>query len=228
MARLPRYNIINQPQHIIQRGNSGQQIFFDPQDYQYYRDCLEAAAYNYNLKVHAFVLMPNHVHILATPGNPDTVSRTIQSIGRNYVQYFNECNQGVGTIWEGRYRATIVDSKSYLLTCSRYIELNPVRAGLAKTPKDYPWSSYSRNASNRSNELISPHNEYAKLGTSDKERASAYRALFKQKINSETIQTITEATLKGWVLGDARFARKIEKLCGRRATPLPKGRPRSK
>ena len=228
MARLPRYNIINQPQHIIQRGNSGQQIFFDPQDYQYYHDCLEAAAYNYDLKVHAFVLMPNHVHILATPGRLDTISRTIQSIGRNYVQYFNESNDGIGTIWEGRYRATVVDSKPYLLACSRYIELNPVRSGLAINPKDYPWSSYSRNASKRKNEMISPHREYLKLGTSDKERASAYRALFKQKMDAETIQTITDATLKGWALGNARFASKIEKLCGRRATQLPKGRPRSK
>ena len=228
MARLPRYNIINQPQHIIQRGSSGQQIFFDRQDYQYYYDCLDAAAYNYNLKIHAFVLMPNHVHILVTPTSRDTISRTIQSIGRNYVQYFNECNHGIGTIWEGRYRATVVDSKPYLLNCSRYIELNPVRAGLAKSPKDYPWSSYSRNASNRANEMISPHREYLNLGSSDKERARAYRALFRQKMDAETIQTITDATLKGWALGNARFASKIEKLCGRRATQLPKGRPRGK
>ena len=227
MARLPRYNIINQPQHIIQRGASGQRIFHEPQDYQYYQDCLDAAAYNNDLKVHAFVLMPNHVHILASPGSHNTISRTIQSIGRNYVQYFNECNRGSGTIWEGRYRATVIDCKQYLLTCSRYIELNPVRAGLAKTPKDYPWSSYARNANNQPNEMISPHNRYLKLGANEKERASAYRALFKQKIDDETINTITDATLKGWALGDARFASKIEKLCGRRATQLSKGRPRN-
>lgn len=226
MARLPRYNIVNQPQHIIQRGSSGQQVFFDTQDYQYFHDCLDTAAYNYGLKIHAFVLMPDHVHVLATPGSSDSIARTIQSIGRNYVQYFNECNHSVGTIWEGRYRATVIDAKQYMLTCSRYIELNPVRAGLVKNPKEYPWSSYSYNTSSRPNEMISPHRQYLKLGNNDRERAQAYRALFRQNIDTDTIQTITDATLKGWALGDARFATKIEKLCGRRATQLAKGRPR--
>ncbi len=227
MARLPRYAIKNQPQHIIQQGRDGQQIFFGEQDYQYFYDCLDAAAYNYNLKVHAYVLMPNHVHILATPGNTDSISRTTQSVGRNYVQYFNECCNGSGTLWEGRYRATVVDSKSYLLTCSRYIELNPVRNGLVKIPRNYRWSSYGHNALGIDDEVISAHQEYLKLGNNDKQRAKAYLAMFKQKLSNQTVQLITETALKGWVLGDAKFARKIEKLSGRRALQLPKGRPRS-
>jgi putative transposase len=226
MARLPRYAIKNQPQHIIQRGRDGQQIFFEEQDYQYFYDCLEAAAYNYELKIHAYVLMPSHVHLLATPSNTDSISRTTQSIGRNYVQYFNECIGGSGTIWEGRYRATVVDSKNYLLTCSRYIETNPVRGGLVKNPTDYRWSSYAHNALGKAEEMISAHREYLKLGNSDKERANAYRALFKQNLCSQTVELITESALKGWVLGDSKFARKIEKLSGRRAVQLPKGRPR--
>lgn len=226
MARLPRYAIKNQPQHIIQRGRDGTQIFFEEQDYQYFHDCLEAAAYNYRLKIHAYVLMPNHVHILATPGNTDSISRTTQSIGRNYVQYINECFDTSGTLWEGRYRATVVDSKAYLLTCSRYIELNPVRGGLVKKPGDYRWSSYAHNALGKTDPMISAHGEYLKLGNTDKERARAYRALFRQKLSSQTVRTITETALKGWVLGDAKFARKIEKLSGRRAFQLPKGRPR--
>lgn len=226
MARLPRYAIKNQPQHIIQRGRDGTQIFFEEQDYQYFHDCLEAAAYNYRLKIHAYVLMPNHVHILATPGNTDSISRTTQSIGRNYVQYINEYFDTSGTLWEGRYRATVVDSKAYLLTCSRYIELNPVRGGLVKKPGDYRWSSYAHNALGKTDPMISAHGEYLKLGNTDKERARAYRALFRQKLSSQTVRTITETALKGWVLGDAKFARKIEKLSGRRAFQLPKGRPR--
>ena len=226
MARLPRYAIVNQPQHIIQQGRHGQQIFFEEQDYQYFHDCLEAAAYNYQLKIHAYVLMPNHVHILATPHKTDSISRTIQSIGRNYVQYFNECCGGSGTLWEGRYRATVIDSRQYLLTCSRYIELNPVRGGLVKKPADYRWSSYARNAMGKVEPMISAHQEYLKLGNNEKERAQAYRALFKQSLSSDTVQTITETALKGWVLGDSKFARKIEKLSGRRAFQLPKGRPR--
>ena len=226
MARLPRYTIINQSQHIILQGRERQEVFFQEQDYQYFHDCLEEAAYNYGLKVHAYVLMPNHVHVLTTPGETDSISRTVQSVGRNYVQYFNECYNGSGTLWEGRYRATVLDEKEYLLTCSRYIELNPVRAGLVKHPRDYRWSSYAHNAMGTRDEMISPHREYRKLGSSDKERVSAYRALFKKKISAETVELITESTIKGWALGDARFARKIEKISGRRATQLPKGRPK--
>ena len=226
MARLPRYTIINQLQHIIQQGRDGQQIFFEDQDYQYFRDCRDAAAYNYGLKVHAYVLMPDHVHILATPGNTDSVSRTVQSIGRNYVQYYNECYNGTGTLWEGRYRATVVDEKSYLLLCSQYVETNPVRAGLVKHPRDYRWSSYACNASGSDDDVITAHRLYKKLGADNAARAKAYRALFKKKLDADTIQMITESTLKGWALGDEKFARKIEKLSGRRARQLPKGRPR--
>ena len=226
MARLPRYSIINQPQHIIQQGRDGQPVFFEEQDYQYFHDCLDAAAYNYELKVHAYALMPDHVHILATPANSNSVSRAIQSIGRNYVQYFNECYGGSGTLWEGRYRATVIDPANYLLTCSRYIELNPVRSGLVTKPGDYRWSSYANNAQNRRDEMITPARQYHKLGSDDKERARAYRGLFREKISDDLSREITDATFKGWVLGTPSFARKIENLSGRRATQLPKGRPR--
>ncbi len=226
MARLPRYTIINQPQHIIQRSRSGQSLFFEEQDYQYYHDCLEAAAYNYRLKVHAYVLLPDRVHILASPGYHDSISRTVQSIGRNYVQYYNECYNGAGTLWEGRYRATVIDEKPYLLTCCRYIELNPVRAGLVKKPKDYRWSSYAHNALCQTDEMITAHREYQRLGKTERERCEAYRAMFKHKLSNTTVREITESALKGWALGDNRFAARMEKLSGRRASQLPKGRPR--
>ena len=226
MARLPRYTIINQPQHIIQRGQNGKRIFRAKQDYQYFHDCLDAAAYNYNLKVHAYALMPDHVHILATPKQEDSISRTIQSIGRNYVQYFNESYGGDGTLWEGRYRATVLDTKPYLLKCCRYIELNPVRAGLTKAPGDYHWSSYASNTGDEPDEMITPHREYLKLGKDDQQRTRAYRALFKKSIDADTAAYITESTLKGWAIGDLKFARRVEKRTGRRAVQLPKGRPR--
>ena len=226
MARLPRYSIINQPQHFILQGRQGLSVFHQQQDYQYFHDCLDAAAYNYNLKLHAYVLMPDHVHVLATPGNADSVSRVVQSIGRNYVQYFNELYDGVGTLWEGRYRATVIDGKHYLLTCSRYIELNPVRNQLVDRPQDYHWSSYAHNALAQTDEMITAANEYRKLGDSVKDCAKAYRKLFRPKLSQQQVQEITDATVKGWVLGNSKFARKIEKLSGRRASQLPKGRPR--
>ncbi len=228
MARLPRYSIINQPQHIIQQSKDGQKIFNQKQDYQYFYDCLEAAAFNYQLKIHAYALLPDHVQVLASPGNPDSISRTIQSIGRNYVQYFNETYGTTGTLWDGRYRATVLDDKPYLLTCSRYIETAPVRSGLVAKPKEYPWSSYASNALGHEDAMVSPHREYQRLGSSPAERSKAYRALFKQKLSAETVATITDSVLKGWALGDARFAARVEKLSGRRATRLPKGRPRRK
>ena len=226
MARLPRYSIINQPQHVILQGRQGQSVFHQQQDYQYFHDCLDAAAYNYNLKLHAYVLMPDHVHVLATPGNADSVSRVVQSIGRNYVQYFNELYDGVGTLWEGRYRATVIDGKHYLLTCSRYIELNPVRNALVDKPQDYHWSSYAHNALAQTDEMFTAASEYRKLGDSAAECAKAYRKLFRAKLSQQQVQEITDATVKGWVLGDSKFVRKIEKLSGRRASQLPKGRPR--
>lgn len=226
MARLPRYSITNQPQHIILQGRDGQQIYFEEQDYQYFHDCLDAAAYNYSLRLHAYVLMPDHVHILATPANTDSVSRSVQSIGRNYVQYYNECYGSTGTLWESRYRATVIDAKEYLLTCSRYIELNPVRNKLVDKVQDYRWSSYAHNALGKVDEMLTEAREYKRLGDNRKERARAYRALFRQKISTELAQQITEATLKGWALGDSKFVAKIEKLSGRRASQLPKGRPK--
>ena len=226
MARLPRYNLINQPQHIMLISNGREPIFFAQQDYQYFHDCLDAAAYNYQLKLHAYVLMPDHIHLLATPGSSDGVSRVVQSIGRNYVQYFNESYGGSGSLWEGRYRATVIDARAYMLDICRYIESNPVRAGLVDKPQAYHWSSYAHNALGKSDEMITAAREYRELGDDDKTRRKLYRETFRKKPDAELIQRITDSALKGWVLGDSRFARKIEKLSGRRATPLPRGRPR--
>ncbi|MFT5659347.1 MAG: putative transposase [Gammaproteobacteria bacterium] len=226
MARLPRYYIKNQPQHIIQRGIDQQDIFFDDVDYQYYLDCLYAAAYNNNLQIHAYVLMPDHVHLLASPGEEKSISKTLQSLGRNYVQHFNDNYENEGTLWEGRYRATVLDPAEYLLKCSRYIELNPVRSGLVKNPKDYKWSSYSHNALAREDDTLTEHRVYKQLGSTDKERSKAYRDMFKTRISDDEIETITNATNKGWALGNEKFVKKIETASNRRATPLPKGRPK--
>ena len=226
MARLPRYSITNQCQHVILLARDGQTLYFEEQDYQYFHDCLDAAAYNYNLKVHAWALLPERVHLLATPGNADSVSRVVQSLGRNYVQYFNETYGAEGTLWEGRYRATVIDAKHYLLDCSRFIESAPVRDGLVNKPGDYAWSSFARNAQGKADEMITPAREYRALGDNDKECAGAYRKLFRSKLDNDLATRIHDSAMKGWVLGDARFAAKIEKLSGRRAAPLPKGRPR--
>ncbi len=226
MARLPRYYIKNQPQHIIQRGINGQDIFLNDEDYLNYYQWLQIAADYNKLKIHAYILMPNHVHLLASPGHETSISKTLQSLGRNYVQYFNNNHDSSGTLWEGRYRATVLDSKDYLLTCSRYIETNGVRNKLAKHPKEHYWSSYGHNAQGEEDPLISEHRVYKALGKTEKERNKAYRALFRKKMSAEQESLIHDSTMKGWALGDSKFLARIEKTSNRRTQPLPRGRPR--
>lgn len=146
MARQPRYVLPGQPQHVIQRGNNRDVIFVAEADYRFYLDKLKDACDRMGCEVHAYVLMTNHVHLLMTPYEENSLGRVMQSLGRRYVQYFNYRYRRTGTLWEGRYRATLIDAESYLLTCYRYIELNPVRAGMVSHPGDYPWSSYRSNA----------------------------------------------------------------------------------
>jgi putative transposase len=146
MPRKPRFNLIEIPQHVVQRGNNRQPTFFAEEDYRFYLDCLGEAASKYRCALHAYVLMTNYVHLLVTPGTPEGVSRMMQSVGRRYVQYVNYSYKRSGTLWEGRYKASLVQTEQYLLTCSRYIELNPVRAGMVQHPKDHKWTSYRAHA----------------------------------------------------------------------------------
>jgi putative transposase len=226
MARLPRFYLPGQPLHVIQRGNNRDPIFAANDDYHFYLRCLHEAADAQSLTVHAYVLMTNHVHLLVSPKTDSSLSKTMQSIGRRYVQYFNHVYGRTGTLWEGRYKSTLIDSERYLLTCMRYIEMNPVRAEMVAHPGDYPWSSYRANAQGNPDILVTPHSLYRRLGSTDEERQSAYRQLFRAQIPKTDVNAIRDATNKGWVLGDSRFSAKVEALTERRAMPLPRGRPK--
>ena len=229
MARLPRYVIPGQPQHIIQRGNNKQTIFAADADYQFYRDALIEASVKHELSVHAYVWMTNHIHLLATPGSEDSISKVFQSVGRRYVQYFNFKYKRSGTLWEGRYRATVVDSERYLLTVMRYIELNPVRADMVARPRDYPWSSYLHNAGGETGvngDWLVAHREYQRLGRTVQERQEAYRQLFRAAVPKHELTAIRDCTHKGWALGSARFTKKIEALTQRRSVSKGVGRPK--
>ena len=229
MARLPRYVIPGQPQHIIQRGNNKQTIFAADADYQFYRDALIEASVKHELSVHAYVWMMNHIHLLATPGSEDSISKVFQSVGRRYVQYFNFKYKRSGTLWEGRYRATVVDSERYLLTVMRYIELNPVRADMVARPRDYPWSSYLHNAGGETGvngDWLVAHREYQRLGRTARERQEAYRQLFRAAVPKHELTAIRDCTHKGWALGSARFTKKIEALTQRRSVSKGVGRPK--
>ena len=226
MARLPRYFVKGQAQHIIQRGNNRELIFGDDADYLFYLECLHDAAKRHSLLVHAYVLMSNHVHLLVSPETEESIPKVLQSVGRRYVQYFNYTYERTGTLWEGRYKATVIDSDSYLLTCMRYIELNPVRADMVKHPSKYPWTSYACNAKGEEDKLVTQHLLYRRLGADEASRQSAYRQLFRTAISRADIEAVREATNKGWVLGSDRFREKMEELSDRRTAPKPKGRPR--
>jgi putative transposase len=221
MARLSRFVIPGQPQHVIVRGNNREAIFYAEADYQFYLDKLKQACDKHGCDLHAYVLMTNHVHLLITPHKEDGLAKALQMIGRYYVQYFNFTYQRTGTLFEGRYKATVIDSEHYLLSCYRYIELNPVRAAMVAHPREYPWSSYSINALGVADArvLLVPHNEYLLLGGNAIKRQAAYRALFKRHISEKTLEDIRES----WVLGSDKFKTRIEKQAGRVATPRTRG-----
>lgn len=209
MPRQPRVFVEGFPFHVIQRGNNRQACFFEACDYEFYLECLQDASEKYECGVHAYVLMTNHVHLLVTPGSKNGLPRMMQSIGRRYVKWVNSHYKRSGTLWEGRYKASVVDSKCYLLACYRYIEMNPVRAGMVGAPYEYPWSSYQSNAGEIDNLWLDHHAEYLALGSSPMKRQRAYRALFDE---SSACHWITEKTLSELPVGDRRFQDQIEDM----------------
>jgi putative transposase len=207
---LPGY-----PQHIIQRGNDRQACFFSESDYQFYLRCLAKGSRMHECDVHAYVLMTNHVHLLVTPNTPDGISWLMQTVGRRYVKMVNSRYQRTGTLWEGRYKATLVDSDEYLLACYRYIELNPVRAGLVSDPSLYPWSSFGAHVGNCHSQLIRDHSVFLSLGMNETSRRSAYIRSFESELTEETVREIREATKKSRPLGNREFEIGINNKLGR-------------
>ena len=225
MPRLPRFYVPDLPLHVIQRGNDRAPIFGGRDDLKFFRECLRRASREYGVAVHAYVLMTNHLHLLATPRQAMSMPKMMQSIGRIYVHYFNGTYRRTGTLWEGRYKAAIVDDERYLLTCMRYIEANPVRAHMVASPAEYVWSSFRANACGAADDLVEPHPIFRQLGDSPEGRHAAYRALFRSSIPEEELCIIRDATQNAWALGSAVFRTKIAEL-NRRAERLPMGRPR--
>ena len=226
MARLPRLDLPGIPQHIVQRGNDRQPCFARDADYQQYRQELGEAAPKHGCDVHAYVLMTNHVHLLVTPAEPGGASRMMQAIGRRYVACFNARYRRTGTLWEGRFKSVPVDTEGYVLACYRYIELNPVRAGMCTAPGEYAWSSYHANALGQHEPRLRPHPAFSALGATDEARRLAYRVLVAAGIPDELRDTLTLHTRHQKPWGSDRFRRQIELLTGRSLEVRPAGRPR--
>jgi len=226
MTRKPRFNIPGIPQHVIQRGNNREPCFYAEQDYYRYLHDLKEAAVKNNCAVHAYVLMTNHVHLLVTPFNEHGVSHMMQDLGRKYVRYINHEYKRTGTLWEGRFKSNLVDSDYYLLTCMRYIELNPVRASMVKHPGDYQWSSYACNAMGKPNIVLNAHVIYQQLDNTPESRQFNYRELFNNHLDKQEIHSIRESLNHELVLGRDDFIEKIKQMTDRQVKPGVMGRPK--
>ena len=226
MPRKPRFYLPGAPVHAVQRGHNKSAVFFDDFDYLEYLRCLKQTADACGCAIHAYVLMTNHVHLLLTPEGPKSIGRLFQRLGHYYVRYINETYDRSGSLWEGRYKSNIVQSQTYLLTCQRYIELNPVRAGMVDHPADYRWSSYRANALGVGNSILSKHSEYQLLGRSPEDRQAAYRGLFDTTLGIEEITLQRSALQTGTPLGNDRFRLQIEAVSGQKVGFLRRGRPK--
>lgn len=225
MPRPPRLELPGVPLHVIQRGNNRAPCFFGDLDRRFYLKCLGESAAKCGCAIHAYALMTNHVHLLVTPEENGATAAMLQDIGRRYVRAFNTAHRRTGTLWEGRFKSSLVDTERYLLTCHRYIELNPVRAGLVPHPGDYPWSSHRHYAAARPDGLITEHPSFLSLGNGPVERQQAFRALFLHELDQKTLAEIREAVNAGCALGSESFVAAVQAKLGRSVRAPRLGRP---
>jgi putative transposase len=217
MARQPRFRIAGVAQLITQRGNNRQDVFFSEQDYLYYLDVLNETAIKYECQIHAFALMSNHIYILATPTTLDGISQLMKGVGQRYVSYINKLEKRTGTLWDGRYKASLVEDGHYLIACMRYIEMTPVRLKTTTTPKDYQWSSYRTNAQGKDAKVkITPHESYSAIvqwsDKTEKDVQEEYKQRLRDPINDEELQIICKATDSCIVYGSKLFQESIRNM----------------
>ena len=225
MARLPRLAVPGYPHHIVQRGNNRQSIFSTTTDRLLLLELLADNALKFEVDVHAYVLMDNHFHLLATPRTIESLPRMMQAVGRRYVRHFNDTQGRSGTLWEGRYKSALIQTDRYLLACMVYIDLNPVRVGLAAHPQDYPWSSYGHYAGLRIDRLVHPHVLFWELGNTPFARESGYREMVEKGVTAQQQIDLTQSVMSGWALGDEDFKEGLQKTTGRRLSKSRPGRP---
>lgn len=229
MARALRLAMPGVPLHVIQRGNNRSQCFRCTEDYERYLRYLADAALRYGCTVHAYVLMPNHVHLLLTPSAADTTSRVMQQLGRRYVRDFNAAYGRTGTLWEGRFRSSLIDSERYFLVCQRYIEQNPVRAGIVHDPREYPWSSYRHYAAVARDPLVTEHECYLRIADTSEGRSEAYQQLCRTAVADDDLERIRSSANRGLPVGEQfsaaelRAAARLVARLARRSRPHANG-----
>ncbi|MDT8405275.1 transposase [Sulfuriflexus sp.] len=227
MPRTARTYLPGLPYHLVQRGNNREACFIEPENYQYYLELWKEVSRRYGVAVHAYCLMTNHIHFLVTPDTPTAISNATKVVGSRYAQYINRRYKRTGTLWEGRHRPSLIQSEKYLLICHRYVELNPVRAGMVARPEEYHWSSYGVNAWGDVS-WLTPHEEYLRLGQTRDTRCHAYRELFNYQFSETDLHRIRKAAHYCQPVGDDRFRQQIEKKYGIKLGQMKRGRPRKK
>lgn len=225
MARLPRLALPGYAHHILQRGNNRQAIYLRPLDYTTWLQLAAECAHQFHVNIHAYVLMENHFHLLATPESAEGLPKMMQALGRRYVRYFNDQHGRTGTLWEGRYKSTVIQAETHLLSCMVYMDLNPVRGGLVAAPQDYPWSSYGHYLGQRVDRLITVHPIVWAMGNTPFSRESAYAELVQRGVGGAAQLALSQATLGGWALGDPGFVAELQKKTQRRVVKASPGRP---
>ncbi|MES2415391.1 MAG: transposase [Pseudomonadota bacterium] len=225
MARLPRLTLPDIPHHVIQRGNNRQPIFRSAADREYLLGLLYDSSRKFDVAVHSYVLMDNHFHLLMTPRTDTGLPQMMQAVGRSYVRYFNDLYQRSGTLWEGRYRSTLIQTDRYMLACMAYIDLNAVRAGLVAEPADFAWSSYGHYTGRHVDRLVTPHSLFWTLGNTPFAREVAYAEMVHAGLTSQQQEALTTSALSGWALGEAGFVADLQKRTTRRVQRMQAGRP---
>jgi putative transposase len=225
MARQPRLTLPHHPHHIVWRGNNRQAIFVDAQDQRLMLNLLLEASRQYKVAIHSYVLMTNHLHLLATPTEVSALSLMMQQIGRSYVRLFNQRQSRSGTLFEGRYKSAVVQTERYLLACMAYIDLNPVRAGMVSEPQQYPWSSFAHYAGLQTDPLITPHPHFWSLGNTPFAREAAYGDLVRAGLSGADERALTHSAQRGGVLAQDDYMAELEKTTQKRLRPGVKGRP---
>jgi putative transposase len=226
MARLTRLTLPDRVHHLAQRGNNGQTICATSADHQCLHALLVEHSQSAGVEVHGYVLLGNEFQLLATPRDAQGVPRLMQSVGRRYVRYFNDVHGRTGTLWEGRYRSTLLQPERYLLACLAYMDLAPVREGLVGTPAAHPWGSHSHYVGARVDRLITPHALIWSMGNTPFSRELAYGEFVQEGLNAVVCDAITRSVARGWPLGDQEFIAQLQQQTDRRLLPARPGRPR--
>ncbi len=227
MARQARVILPNMPHHIMQRGHNRQVVFASDDDFQYYRENLIIFKKGFGCKIYSYCLMTNHVHLIVNPGdNPESLSLLMKRVAGRQTRYVNKLENRSGSLWEGRFKSSIVSSKEYLLSCSRYIELNPVRAGMAEEPSAYQWSSFAKKAKGKPDAVVDYDRVYTALGNTAGERQKAYREYVTQTIPEEELKLIRDSIQRNQVTGGSRFRKQLEKKLKVRLSNRGAGRPK--